>query len=70
MESHKLAHLEALTQNVVGLLISFIVMKLLGVDLVTVLYIQVTLFILSYIRSYYIRKLFHWLYMRMKLNGG
>lgn len=66
MANCRLAYAEALAQNVVGLLVAFIVMKLLNVQTDTVLQIQVTLFILSYIRSYYIRKLFHWLYKRLE----
>lgn len=64
-QSKKLAHIEALTQNVIGLAIAiaiaFTVMKIVGVQTSHVLTIQVTLFVLSYIRSYYIRRFFNWL---------
>lgn len=67
-QTRTMAHIEALTQNIVGLLIAFVVMKVIGVETTAVLKIQVSLFILSYIRSYGIRRFFNWLHFR-KLNN-
>lgn len=52
-------HLETILQNVIGLLISFIVMKAYGVSTETTLLVQITIFICSYIRSYLIRSYFN-----------
>lgn len=58
------SHAEALTQNITGLLIAFVVMMVLGIPLHTTLKIQVILFFTSYIRSYIIRRIFNRLSLR------
>lgn len=58
------SHAEALTQNIAGLLIAFVVMMSLKIPLHTTLQIQVILFFTSYIRSYTIRRIFNWLSLR------
>ena len=55
---NRLIHLEALTQNVVGLLIAFVILRLFGLSTEQSLLIQSVFFVTSYIRSYAIRYLF------------
>jgi hypothetical protein len=56
------SHYEALTQNIVGLLFAFIVLTIFGVAPETSLKIQASLFVVSYIRSYSIRRFYNWLF--------
>ena len=58
MQSKLNSHIEALTQNVVGLAIAFLVLHLYGVALNDSVEIQCILFVASYIRSYLIRRFF------------
>ena len=51
-------HAEALTQNVLGLVIAFIILKLWGMSTSESLGLQVVFFIASYIRSYAVRRVF------------
>jgi uncharacterized membrane protein YGL010W len=52
-------HFETIVQNVLGLLIAFIVMKSFGISTETTVMVQVTMFVLSYIRSYCVRYYFN-----------
>lgn len=54
----KLMHLETVTQNVVGILIGFLILHLWGLPLMESLQLQLVFVVISYIRSYYIRKFF------------
>ena len=51
-------HIEALTQNIVGMIIAFIILKLFGMSFTESVLLQSIFFVTSYIRSYAIRKLF------------
>ena len=55
---HHLPHIEALTQNVIGMIIAFIILKIFGMSFTESVLLQSIFFITSYIRSYAIRKLF------------
>lgn len=52
------SHAETLTQNVVGLLIGFIILKLWGLTTSESVGLQCIMFVVSYIRSYAIRRYF------------
>lgn len=53
------SHLEALTQNIVGLLIGFIILTWWGLSPTESVSLQAVIFVSSYIRSYVIRRLFN-----------
>lgn len=53
------SHAETITQNVVGLVLAHIVLRLFGVESATSFGIQFTLFFVSYARSYAIRRFFN-----------
>lgn len=55
---NKERHLESLAQNVVGLLVAFIVLTAFGLKPMQSLSIQAILFVTSYVRSYLIRSYF------------
>lgn len=60
MKQGKLAsHAEAMTQNIVGLIIAFLVLHLYGVPMNDSIQIQAILFIASYVRSYTIRRIYN-----------
>jgi hypothetical protein len=69
-QSKLLSHAEAMTQNLLGLLIAFLVLQFFGVPFFTSLKIQGTLFVLSYIRSYGVRRFFNFLgiYLQSRLQ--
>ena len=54
----RMLHLETLTQNVVGLVIAFIILTLWGLPFIESVVLQTIFFVTSYIRGYCIRKLF------------
>lgn len=54
----RIIHLETLTQNVVGLVIAFIILTLWGLPFIESVVLQTIFFVTSYIRGYCIRKLF------------
>lgn len=54
----RVIHLETLTQNVVGLVIAFIILTLWGLPFIESVALQTIFFVTSYIRGYCIRKLF------------
>ena len=60
MKIHKnyLPHIEALTQNIVGMIVAFIILKLFGMSFTESVLLQSIFFITSYIRSYVIRGVF------------
>ena len=64
MQPWYISHAETLTQNVVGLLISFVLLHAFGIPTTKVLAIQVTFFFTSYLRGYVIRRAFErWGYL-------
>lgn len=55
---HHLPHIEALTQNIIGMIIAFIILKIFGMSFTESVLLQSIFFITSYIRSYVIRMVF------------
>ncbi len=62
-----ISHAEALAQNIIGLLISFVILKLWGLSTSDSLGLQAVFFFTSYLRSYLIRRYFNNLEMK-KMN--
>lgn len=58
ISSNTLPHLEALTQNVLGMIIAFAILHLWGMSMSESVALQCVFFITSYIRSYIVRKFF------------
>ena len=58
ISSNTLLHLEALTQNILGILIAFTILHLWGMSMSESVALQCIFFITSYIRSYLVRKVF------------
>lgn len=56
-----LPHIEALTQNVFGLIITFCILKAFGMSTEDSIALQMIFFVVSYARSYLIRKLFRYI---------
>ena len=54
----RMIHLETLTQNVVRLVIAFIILTLWGLPFIESVALQTIFFVTSYIRRHCIRKLF------------
>ena len=55
---HHLPHIEALTQNIIGMIIAFIILKIFGMSFTESVLLQSVFFVTSYIRSYVIRRFF------------
>lgn len=53
------SHAETLTQNIVGLLIGFIILKCFGLSVTESVQLQAVIFVASYMRSYLIRRFFN-----------
>lgn len=58
MKQSTLIHLETLAQIFVGNIVALVILYFYGMTLTQSLSLQVVFFITSYIRSYFIRKLF------------
>ena len=58
MTKSQLIHLETLAQILVGNVVALVILSLYGMTLTQSLSLQVVFFITSYIRSYFIRKMF------------
>ena len=58
MKQSTLIHLETLAQILVGNVVALVILSLYGMTLTQSLSLQVVFFITSYIRSYFIRKMF------------
>ena len=58
MKQNTLIHLETLAQILVGNVVALVILSLYGMTLTQSLSLQVVFFITSYIRSYFIRKMF------------
>ena len=56
--NERMVHLETLTQNIVGLVVAFIILTLWGLPFYESVALQTIFFVTSYIRGYCIRKLF------------
>ncbi len=54
-----LSHAETIAQNVIGLIISFIILSLWGMSPTESIGLQAIFFVTSYIRSYLIRRYFN-----------
>ena len=53
------SHAESLAQNICGLLIAFVILKIWGMSTTESIGLQAIFFIASYIRSYIIRRIFN-----------
>lgn len=53
------SHAETLTQNIVGLLIGFIILKCFGLTASESVQLQAVIFATSYLRSFLIRRFFN-----------
>ena len=60
-QDKKLSHLESLTQNILGLLIAFIILKIWGLSTTESVQLQAIFFVTSYLRSYFVRRTFNYL---------
>ena len=58
MKQNTLTHLETLAQIVSGNIIALVILYFYGMSLQQSLSLQIVFFITSYIRSYFIRKMF------------
>ena len=58
MTQNTLIHLETLAQILVGNVVALVILYFYGMTLTQSLSLQVVFFITSYIRSYFIRKIF------------
>ena len=58
MKQNTLIHLETLAQILVGNVVALVILYFYGMTLTQSLSLQVIFFITSYIRSYFIRKMF------------
>ena len=58
MKQSTLIHLETLAQILVGNVVALVILYFYGMSLTHSLSLQVVFFITSYIRSYFIRKMF------------
>ena len=58
MTQNTLIHLETLAQILVGNVVALVILYFYGMTLTQSLSLQVVFFITSYIRSYFIRKMF------------
>ena len=58
MTQNKLIHLETITQILVGNIVALVILYFYGMTLTQSLSLQVIFFITSYVRSYFIRKMF------------
>ena len=58
MKQSTLIHLETLAQILVGNIVALVILYFYGMTLTQSLSLQVVFFITSYIRSYFIRKMF------------
>lgn len=66
ISSKLLPHAEALTQNVLGVIIAFAILYLWGMSMSESIALQCVFFITSYIRSYLVRKLFQTIEVKYK----
>lgn len=60
-----ISHAETITQNVLGLIISFIILRIFGMSVNESIQLQSVFFVVSYIRSYLVRRTFD----RLNLKG-
>ena len=58
LPKNSLPHIEALTQNIVGTIIAFIILKMFGMSFTESFLLQSVFFVTSYVRSYVIRRVF------------
>ena len=56
------AHLETITQNILGIIAGLIILRLFNIPFSDSIQLQVIFFVVSYIRSYCVRRMFSKLY--------
>ena len=56
------AHLETITQNILGIIAGLIILRLFNIPFSDSIQLQVIFFVVSYIRSYCVRMIFSKLY--------
>ena len=56
------AHLETITQNILGIIAGLIILRLFNIPFSDSIQLQVIFFVVSYIRSYCVRRAFSKLY--------
>ena len=56
------AHLETITQNILGTIAGLIILRLFNIPFSDSIQLQVMFFVVSYIRSYCVRRMFSKLY--------
>ena len=56
------AHLETITQNILGIIAGLIILRLFNIPFSDSIQLQVIFFVVSYIRSYCVRRVFSKLY--------
>lgn len=56
------AHLETITQNILGIIVGLIILRLFNIPFSNSIKLQVIFFVVSYIRSYCVRRMFSKLY--------
>ena len=56
------AHLETITQNILGIIAGLIILRLFNIPFSDSIQLQAIFFVVSYIRSYCVRRLFSKLY--------
>ena len=56
--NNKMIHIESITQNIIGMVIAFIILKCFGISTHQSIAIQSVFVVTSYIRSYLIRMFF------------
>ena len=55
---HYIPHIEALTQNIVGMVVAFIILNIFGMSFTESVLLQSVFFVTSYVRSFVIRRIF------------
>ena len=66
LPSKMLPHIEALTQNMLGMIIAFIILYLWGMSVSDSILLQAVFFVTSYIRSFLVRGVFR----KLELEQG
>ena len=64
MQKWYVSHAETLAQNIIGLLVGFVILRCFGLDTLESIHLQAVIFVASYVRGYVIRRCFN------KWQGG
>ena len=62
MNNNLMIHLETITQNILGIIAGLIILRLFNIPFSDSIQLQVIFFVVSYIRSYCVRRMFSKLY--------